>query len=182
MRTGLRLEPRSVVALLCSASAACATTAALAAPAGAWQHKGAPEYSLSVVEGASTQPEYSIDGVSGRVESEDSEAEVAVSIIHNGLIVDKQSNKGSVWLSQVPQVGDTLTYESTTGFKTQVVYDGLPTMEPTVCAGSTNFSGQRTLGYTIEGGYYTVVPPVLLRQAQWWSGAGAGAQRIELWR
>ncbi len=27
-----------------------------------------------------------------------------------------------------------------------------------MCAGSTNFSGQRTAGYTVEGGYYTVVP------------------------
>jgi hypothetical protein len=125
----------------------------MASSATANEHPRAPEYSLSVVEGADTQPEDSIQHVSGSVNSE---AEVAVSITHNGL-VNKQSGKGGTWLSQVPQVGDVVTFESQ-GFTTSVTYDGLPSLEPTVCAGSTNFSGQRTLGYTVEGGYYTVVP------------------------
>jgi hypothetical protein len=114
----------------------------------------APEYSLSIVEGADTQPEDSIEHVSASVNTK---AEVAVSITHNGLVVAKQSGEGGVWLSQVPQVGDIVTFESS-GFVTAVTYDGLPSLEPTVCVGSTSFSGQRTAGYTVEGGYYTVVP------------------------
>ena len=38
------------------------------------------------------------------------------------------------------------------------VYDGLPSMDPTVCAGSTNFSGQRSENEEVEGSYFTVVP------------------------
>ncbi|HVR05438.1 MAG TPA: hypothetical protein VMS02_05305 [Solirubrobacteraceae bacterium] len=113
-----------------------------------------PEYSLSIVEGADTQPEDSIGHVSAGVSPR---AEVAVSITHNGLIVEKQSGDGGAWLSKVPQVGDVVTLESP-GFSTAVTYDGLPSLDPTVCAGSTDFSGQRTAGYTVEGGYYTVVP------------------------
>jgi hypothetical protein len=59
----------------------------------------------------------------------------------------------------VPQVGDVVTLESPVGtVRGAVVYDGLPSLDPTVCAGSTNFSGQRSAGETIEGGWYTVVP------------------------
>ncbi len=123
----------------------------LAAPA--WADK-APRYSLSVIEGATTQPEHSIDGVSAGVNSE---AEVTVSLTHGGLVVAQNKGEGGVWLSQVPQVGDVLTFTSQ-GFTTSVTYDGLPSLDPTVCAGSTNFSGQRTLGYTVEGGYFTVTP------------------------
>ncbi len=39
-----------------------------------------------------------------------------------------------------------------------VVYDGLPSMDPTVCAGSTNFSGQRSANEEVEGSFYTLVP------------------------
>jgi hypothetical protein len=125
-----------------------------AAPASA--DKFTPEYSLSIVEGATTQPEDPILHVSGSVNFE---AEVAVSITHDGLVVDKNSGNGGVWLSQVPQVGDVVTLESPVGVvKGAVVYDGLPSLDPTVCAGSTNFSGQRSAGDTLEGGYYTVVP------------------------
>ncbi|MGA9876929.1 MAG: hypothetical protein WBQ21_14095 [Solirubrobacteraceae bacterium] len=151
--TGRLLIMRGFVGVLCVALAALAGVG-LAAPAVSSAHDKAPEYSLSVVEGADTQPEDAIEHVSGGVNSE---AEVAVSVIHDGLVVDKQSGKGGVWLSQVPQVGDTVTFESQ-GFATAVTYDGLPSLEPTVCAGSTDFSGQRTAGYTVEGGYYTVVP------------------------
>ena len=37
-----------------------------------------------------------------------------------------------------------------------VVYDGLPSIDPTVCAGSTNFSGQRSAGQTVEGSYFSM--------------------------
>lgn len=151
MRVSRLPSIRGAVRPLSLALPAFVATVLLATPALA--DKSAPEYSLSVVEGADTQPEDSIQHVSGSVNSN---AEVAVSITHNGL-VNKQSGKGGAWLSQVPQVGDVVTFESQ-GFTTSVAYDGLPSLESTVCAGSTNFSGQRTLGYTVEGGYYTVVP------------------------
>jgi hypothetical protein len=82
--------------------------AVVAAPAVA--STPAPEYSLSIVEGASTQPEDPILHVSGYVEPK---AEIAVSIAHNGLVVVKNSSdNGGVWLSQVPQIGDVVTLES----------------------------------------------------------------------
>ena len=59
--TGRLLSLRSLIGALCVALAAYAVTAMLAAPAGAWEHNKAPEYSLSVVEGADTQPEDSIE-------------------------------------------------------------------------------------------------------------------------
>jgi hypothetical protein len=133
-----------------TAAAMCAAPAAASAPT--------PEYSLSIVEGANTQPEDPILHVSGSASHP--RAEVAVSITHNGLVVDKDtSDDGGVWLSQVPQVGDVVTLESPVGaVRGAVVYDGLPSLDPTVCAGSANFSGQRSMGQTVEGGYYTVVP------------------------
>ena len=163
----------SVAAFVLAASLVWAVSAA---PASA--DKSAPEYSLSVVEGADTQPEDSIEHVSASVNHN---AEVSVSLTHNGLVVAQDTGKGYAGFSQVPQVGDVLTYASQ-GFTTAVTYDGLPSLEPTVCAGSTNFSGQRTLGYTVEGGYYTVVPhPEYfarrhggLAQVQVLAGAGFG--------
>jgi hypothetical protein len=153
MRICRLLSLRSLIGSLCVALATVGVGAGVAVPAVADGSK-APEYSLSVVEGADTQPEDSIEHVSAGVNSK---AEVTVSLTHNGLVVEQDKREGGAWLSQVPQVGDTVTFESQ-GFTTAVVYDGLPSLEPTVCAGSTNFSGQRTAGYTIEGGYYTVVP------------------------
>jgi hypothetical protein len=139
------------------AAAALAAFAVLAAPAvaGSASHE-APEYSLSIVEGANTQPEDPILHVSGYAHPR---APVAVSITRGGLVVVKDSGEGGVWLSQVPQVGDVVTLESPVGDpRGAVVYDGLPSLDPTVCAGSANFSGQRSAGETIEGGFYTVVP------------------------
>ena len=149
-----QLFPRSVPVALCGALATCVATVVLVAPAGAWAHSKAPEYSLSVVEGADTQPQDTIEHVSA---SASENAEVTVSLTHNGLVVAQDTGEGYAWLSQVPQVGDVLTFASP-GFTTAVTYDGLPTIDPTVCVGSNNFSGQRTLGYTVEGGYYTVTP------------------------
>jgi hypothetical protein len=141
---------------MCFALPAFAAGAMLAAPAVA-EAPAAPEYSLSIVEGADTQPEDPILHVSGSADHP--RAEVAVSITHDGLVVDKQSGEGGAWLSQVPQVGDVVTLESPVNVvRGAVVYDGLPSLDPTVCAGSTDFSGQRSAGQTVEGGYYTVVP------------------------
>ncbi|MFI5009565.1 MAG: hypothetical protein ACHQDY_04750, partial [Solirubrobacterales bacterium] len=123
------------------------------APAGANSHEGT-EYSLSVVEGESTLPEDSIVHTSGWVHPS---AQVVVSIVRGGVTVATQSRNEGVWLSQVPQVGDVVNLESPAGHVIgSVVYDGLPSIDPTVCAGSINFSGQRSSGQTVEGGYYTL--------------------------
>jgi len=37
-----------------------------------------------------------------------------------------------------------------------VTYDGLPSLDPTVCAGSANFSGQRRPNASVSGGYYAL--------------------------
>jgi hypothetical protein len=133
----------------------------------------APEYSLSIVEGADTQPEDQILHVSGSVHPH---AQIAVSITHNGLVNRDTGDDGGAWLSQVPQVGDVVTLESPVGVpRGAVVYDGLPSLDPTVCAGSTNFSGQRSAGETVEGGYYTVVP-----HPSYYARRGGGLAQVQL--
>jgi hypothetical protein len=122
---------------------------AFAAPASASGPKG-PRYSLRISSGETTFPEWeSVGSTSGGVEPS---APVAVSIIRGGVIVYKDIGNGGAWLSHVPQVGDVVTLESPAGTPIgSVVYDGLPTIDATVCAGSTNFSGVNSLGEVIEG-------------------------------
>ena len=156
MRTGLLANLRD--ALGCAALFALpALTVAAVCAAPALASAPTPEYSLSIVEGANTQPEDSIQHVSAGASHP--RAEVVVSISHGGLVVEQDKGDGGAWLSQVPQVGDVVTLESPAGVvRGAVVYDGLPSLDPTVCAGSANFSGQRSMGQTVEGGYYTVIP------------------------
>lgn len=125
-----------------------------ARPAAAWNET--PGYSISIVEGVTTVPEDSIQHVSGSVVPK---AEAILTIVHAGAVVAKDTDpSGNVWMSQVPQVGDTVNLESPVGhIVASVVYDGLPSMDPTVCAGSSNFSGQRTLGMEVQGSYETLV-------------------------
>jgi hypothetical protein len=126
---------------------------ACAAPASAWSTNKGTNYTLKIVEGETTLPEYPIASTSGSVEPN---AEVAVSISRGGTVVYKSSGEGSAWLSQVPQVGEVVTLESPVGtIIGQKVYDGLPTITPTVCAGSTNFAGENSEGDTVEGSYVT---------------------------
>lgn len=132
-----------------------------AAPAAAWEEPKAPEYSISVVEGVTTHPEESILVTSGYVRLPHTEhVPVTLRIYHNGLTVAEDTESdGEAWLSQVPQVGDVVYLESPIGNVVgSVVYDGLPSMDPTVCAGSLNFSGQRSPNEEVEGSYYTLVP------------------------
>jgi hypothetical protein len=145
-----------------SARAACLTLlfalgalAPAAAPALANSGHEGPEYSLSIVEGESTQPEYAIVHTSAHVHPS---ASLAVSIVRAGIVVARDTGNEGVWLSQVPQVGDVVTMESPIGSVVgSVVYDGLPSIDPTVCAGSVNFSGQRSAGQIVEGGFYSLV-------------------------
>jgi hypothetical protein len=155
MRTSRLASVRIFGRILCLTLPALAVGIVSAVPATA--SAPVPEYSLSIVEGANTQPEDSIQHVSASAFHP--RAEVVVSITHNGLVVEQDKGDGGAWLSQVPQVGDVVTLESPEKVvRGAVVYDGLPSLDPTVCAGSTNFSGQRSMGQTVEGGYYTVVP------------------------
>ncbi|HXB63321.1 MAG TPA: hypothetical protein VNV42_00450 [Solirubrobacteraceae bacterium] len=114
----------------------------------------APEYSLSIVEGESTAPEESVLSTSGSIAlPHTKDVPVTVRIAEpDGLTVAQNTHDGGVWLSQVPQVEDYVYLESPAGTPLESVkYDGLPSLDPTVCAGSTNFSGQRTEGEEVEG-------------------------------
>jgi hypothetical protein len=142
--------PASYLALLTLCAGAVLVEPAVATAAAAKP----PEYTLSVVEGETTLPEYPIVQTYGKVEPK---AQVAVSITRNGTVVAKSStSEGESGMSQVPQVGDVVSLESPVGNVVGAfVYDGLPSIDPTVCAGSTNFSGQNSSGQTVKGGYFT---------------------------
>ena len=134
-RTGL---PMCIAAL-----AACA----LAAPASA--RSGPPVYTLKISEGETTLPENPIVFTSGSAEPSSS---VQVSIVRGGTVIAREHGKESAGTSQIPQVGDTVNLEAPIGTVVgSVKYDGLPSIDPTVCAGSTNFSGQNSLGETVKG-------------------------------
>ena len=128
----------------------------------AWATPPPPKYSLSITEGETTQPEHSIISTSGSV---DSKSSVAVSIIRGGIEVSRSSGNGGAWMASIPAPGDVVNLESPTGpnghpggtIVGSFVYDGLPSMDPTVCVGSTNFSGQRSTGQTVQGGYFSDV-------------------------
>jgi hypothetical protein len=107
-------------------------------------------YTLRISEGETTLPEDSIESTSGTVSN--NEGQVQVSIVRGGTVVARSHPGSNTWMSQVPLVGDTVNLELSSGaLVDSVVYDGLPSMAPTVCAGSTNFSGQNTLGETVKG-------------------------------
>ena len=154
----------AVARALCLALLLCAgTVCAGAPPASAWATNHGPEYSLKIVEGETTQPEHRIIETSGSVEPE--EASVAVSIVRGGIEVSRSSGKGGAWMASIPAPGDVVNLESPTGpnghpggkIVGSFVYDGLPSIDPTVCAGSANFSGQRSTGQTVQGGYFSDV-------------------------
>jgi hypothetical protein len=139
----------AVVALLTLGVLGTNTTAAVAS------HM--PSYSIKVVEGVTTLPEDSILSTSASAPDHTS---VTLRILRGGSTIAQNTSEGGAWLSQVPQVGEVVTLEAPTGsgqLVGSIVYDGLPSMDPTVCAGSTNFSGQRTPGTEVEGSYLTLV-------------------------
>lgn len=140
-------------------------TGVAAAPAGA--QTPSPKYTLAITEGETTQPEHSIISTVGRVESDEEHASVAVSIVRGGLEVSRSNgDDGYAGMSSIPAPGDVVNLESPTGPKGHpggkivgsFVYDGKPSIDPTVCAGSVNFSGQRSTGQTIQGGNFLDVP------------------------
>jgi len=120
----------------------------LAAPASA--KPGPPVYTLKISEGETTIPEDSIAQTSGSVEN--GSGSVQVSIVRGGIVIAREHGTSSAGMAQVPQVNDVVNLEAPIGTVVgSVDYDGLPSMEPTVCAGSTNFSGQNSTGETVKG-------------------------------
>ncbi len=114
-----------------------------------------PKYTLKIVEGATTLPEYEHPNGAGAGIA-NAKTEVVLEIVHGGLIVGQDSGKNGegAGVSPGPQVGDEVVLESPRGTViSRVIYDGLPTMDATVCAGSTNFSGANTSGNVVEGHY-----------------------------
>lgn len=138
------------------ACALCAVAVVLASPAYAHE-TSAPKYSLKIVSGETTQPEHDIAGVSAGASQR---APVRVRILQGATILYQNTGtEGWTGVSQVPSVGDTVTVESPLGtIVGSVSYDGLPSIESTVCAGSASFSGQRSGAETVEGGFYTDLP------------------------
>jgi hypothetical protein len=150
MRAGLSLSVSASVLALVGAGVA---------PASALASAHGPRYSLKIAEGETTLPEYEHpDWVSAGIEN--SKAEVVLEIIHGGLVAGQDSGKNGegAWVSPGPQLGDEVLFESPSGTPiARFAYDGLPTLDPTVCAGSTNFSGQNSSGDVVEGFYVTNV-------------------------
>ena len=131
-------------------------TCVLAASASATTGHG-PRYSLKIVEGETALPEHDpVAFTSGKIEPA---GPMVVSLIRGGLTVYRQEGKeGSAGFPQVPQVGDFVTLEAPVGHLiASEKYDGLPSIDPTVCAGSTNFSGQNSPGEIVEGFYVSKV-------------------------
>ena len=152
---GRRLpRARSFAALLGAIAAACGALA----PAGARARTlAAGILACRSCEGETTQPEDSITSVSAGASNNN---QVRLRIIQGGVVVNQDTHEGGAGLWQVvPPVGDTVTVESPLGTVVgAVTYDGLPSIEPTVCASSTNFSGQRSGADEVEGGFYTDEP------------------------
>jgi hypothetical protein len=141
------------------------------------------EDSLSIVEGESTHPNQSIESIWA---STNSSAQVVLSIVHGGVEVATNSESHSTWLSHVPEVGDDVILEVGGTLIASITYDGLPSIEADVCAGSENFSGQRTAGTEVEGGEYsfkafptTEQEPTQLAQVTALSGASFGGNFLK---
>jgi hypothetical protein len=122
--------------------------------ASAWGNSHGTQYTLEVTEGENTIPAY--EPVAGTVAKVEPSAPVAVSIVRNGTTIYKNEGDGWASVPQVPQSGETVVLESPSGHVIgSTVYDGLPTIDPSTCVGSTTFEGNNTSGFTVEGSYVT---------------------------
>jgi hypothetical protein len=125
------------------------------APASASASSHGTQYTLEVTEGENTIPQY--ESVAGTVARVEPSAPLAVSIVRNGKTVYENEGYGWAGVPQVPQAGETVVLESPVGHVIgSDVYDGLPTIDPSTCMGSTNFEGENTSGFTVEGSYITL--------------------------
>ncbi len=111
-------------------------------------------YELRIKEGESTLPEHEAVAATSATDPEGSRTEVVLSIVRAGTTVYRAIGEGGAWLQQVPQLGETVDFESPAGTPiASVVYDGKPTLASSVCAGSSEFSGEDSGGDTVEGFY-----------------------------
>jgi len=105
-------------------------------------------YELSIVGGSAADG----SSVAGTFAGADSDAPVELVIVHNGAVVVSGTN----FTTQTPAVGDLVQVQSPPGTTVaQITYDGLPTLDASVCAGSTSFSGQSTPNAPVSGSVYT---------------------------
>jgi hypothetical protein len=124
-------------------------------PASAWANSHGTQYTLEVIEGENTIPQY--ESVAGTIAKVEPGAPVAVSIVSGGTTIYKNEGYGWASVPQVPLPGQTVELESPIGHVVgSDVYDGLPTIDPSTCVGSTNFEGDNTSGFTVEGSYITL--------------------------
>lgn len=157
------MSAMSVAPLLGAVALALGVGMALPVAAGAWNEEPkAPEYSISIVEGETTVPQESVLSTSGYVRlphADHVQVTLRITEPDGAAVAEEESEDGYVGLGHVvPQIGDLVYLESPRGHPLESVkYDGLPSLDPTVCIGSTNFSGQRTEGEEVEGTAYTFV-------------------------
>ena len=173
---GRRPRVRAFAALVGAIAAACGALA----PAASAHEPSPPEYSLKIVQGETTQPEDSITNISAGASNTN---QVRVRIIQGGVVVNQDTHEGGAGLGQVvPPVGDTVTVESPLGTVVgAVTYDGLPSIEPTVCASSTNFSGQRSGADEVEGGFFVDEPVTNpYGQVEYYKRSGRGQAQVTL--
>ena len=105
-----------------------------------------------------------------------------MSLTHNGLVVEQNKGEGGAWLSQVPQVGDVVTFES------RGLHHSGDLRRPALAG--TN--GMRWLDQLLRPAHSRLhhrrrllhgrAPPQILRQAQRRPSADPGAHRVELRR
>jgi hypothetical protein len=139
------------------AALAVCVAAALGAPSSA-AASGPLEYTLKVTEGVTTVPENSVAYTSAHANHK---TQMRLNLVHNGVLTYTDPTSHGEWVGfpQVPVPGDVLTLESPFGTVVgSVAYDGLPSMDASVCAGSRNFSGQRSGAESVQGRYYTEAP------------------------
>ncbi len=78
-------------------------------------------------------------------------------MITRGSVPIAEASGFFVSMPQVPQVGDVVSVESPIGAPVaSITYDGLPSLDSTVCIGSANFSGQRSGTGSVQGGYFSL--------------------------
>jgi len=149
--TRLLARPWSTVAVGALAALALAPAAGASTP-----HP--PRYWLHITEGETTQPKEGVAGVWAGAEHAGGALE-RVRLVRGGVVIDEGEGRESASLSELPEVGDYVVVESPLNASVgSVAYDGLPSLDPTVCAGSTNFSGQRSGADIVAGSYYSLVP------------------------
>ncbi len=175
MRTGsyFARAPRAVRTSLSACSlGSCLALAAIGVSAPLALASSTPHYSMSVSEGETTLPEFPILQTSVRTPHN---SEAVLSIVRNGIAVARNAGNGGTQLSQAPQVGDVVTLESPVNVLIAAVqYDGLPSLDAAVCAGSEDFSGQRTLNEEVSGGYFTATP----KPYGWWEEAAPQSAQL----